>query len=322
MDPTLFRPSLGDLQNALAAALVAGEDPDHGLEILHRRPSPQISSFPAEVVDCRTPEGTTLTLLCKYGVGHTESGFGHRGGVPYEARVYRNLLSSLPKTTARFYGSFNDPSTDSTWLFIEFLRGAARIAQTERPAEYLLAAANWIGSFHALTTRFVEDCSANLVNAYNTDFFEGWARRTVEHAARWSLNLSWLEEACEGFLRSSSLLSVGSNTIIHGEFYPKNIVAVGNDVYPVDWESAAIAAGEIDLAALTEGWEPELVSKCELEYQRARWPNGAPEDFRKRLAIARVYLPLRWLGDSGTGFSGSWYIETLRQNASLAGLIQ
>jgi hypothetical protein len=59
-------------------------------------------------------------------------------------------------------------------------------------------------------------------------------------------------------------------------------------IYPVDWESAAVAAGEIDLAALTEGWPPGFVEQCELEYQRARWPEGPPTGFERRLAAAPV----------------------------------
>jgi hypothetical protein len=30
---------------------------------------------------------------------------------------------------------------------------------------------------------------------------------------------------------------------------------------------------------------------------RARWPNGAPVDFKRTLAAARIYLQFRWAGD-------------------------
>jgi thiamine kinase-like enzyme len=66
----------------------------------------------------------------------------------------------------------------------------------------------------------------------------------------------------------------------------------------VDWESAAIAPGEIDLAALTERWAPEFAARAERAYVRSRWPGGSPQVFETTLAAARIYLYLRWLGDS------------------------
>jgi hypothetical protein len=57
-----------------------------------------------------------------------------------------------------------------------------------------------------------------------------------------------------------------------------------------------IAVGEIDLASLTEQWCKKLVQKMELEYLRARWPDGTPAEFEYTLATVRLYLQLRWLG--------------------------
>ena len=67
----------------------------------------------------------------------------------------------------------------------------------------------------------------------------------------------------------------------------------------VDWESTAIAPGEIDLAAMTEGihWPARMVSDCERHYQQARWPEGPPANFKRTLDAARVYLNFRWLGE-------------------------
>ena len=93
------------------------------------------------------------------------------------------------------------------------------------------------------------------------------------------------------------LLKSAPPVLIHGEYYSSNILYRNEIVYPVDWESAAMAAGEIDLAALTERWPPEIVRQCELEYQRARWPEGSPADFERTLAVAKLYLHFRWLGD-------------------------
>jgi len=66
----------------------------------------------------------------------------------------------------------------------------------------------------------------------------------------------------------------------------------------IDWESAALAAGEIDLANLTLGCDNDLVGLCEQQYCLTRWPDGTPQDFDLRLTAARVFLHLRWLGES------------------------
>ncbi len=85
--------------------------------------------------------------------------------------------------------------------------------------------------------------------------------------------------------------------IIHGEYYPNNILFCQGTIYPVDWEAAAVAIGEIDLVSLMEGWPPEFVRKAKVEYQSARWPAGPPADFERKLETAQLYWLFRWLGD-------------------------
>jgi thiamine kinase-like enzyme len=65
----------------------------------------------------------------------------------------------------------------------------------------------------------------------------------------------------------------------------------------VDWESAAIASGEIDLACLTEKWPQEYKIAAKTEYQRARWPEGSPANFENRFNSAQLYIQFRWLGE-------------------------
>ncbi len=104
-------------------------------------------------------------------------------------------------------------------------------------------------------------------------------------------------------------------TVIHGEYYPLNILVRRGVIYPIDWESAAVAAGEIDLASLTEGWPDGSARACEQVYGQTRWPGGAPRDFPRRLEAARLYLGWRWLGNAGDHPPGEeelWYVEHLR----------
>jgi hypothetical protein len=115
-------------------------------------------------------------------------------------------------------------------------------------------------------------------------------------------------------------------TVIHGEYYAKTVLIRYQRLFMVDWESAAIGAGEIDVAALTEGtgWPAKLVLRCEDAYQRARWPEGAPAGFKRRLDAARIYLHFRWLGerpDWTTREKSLWRYDHLHTAAGRLGLI-
>jgi thiamine kinase-like enzyme len=105
-----------------------------------------------------------------------------------------------------------------------------------------------------------------------------------------------LASVCQRFDDFVPWLLAAEPTIIHGEYYPENILLHRGVIHPVDWESAAVAAGEIDLAAVTEGWPLDVVHQCESAYRLARWPDGAPTNFQRTFDAARLYLGFRWLG--------------------------
>jgi aminoglycoside phosphotransferase (APT) family kinase protein len=137
----------------------------------------------------------------------------------------------------------------------------------------ILMAARWIARFHVVNQPRLGNLPSALLKTYDGEYYEGWARRTCEFAGSLHQRFPWLATLCQ---RSSELLpalTASPSTVIHGEFYPKNILFHRGRVCPVDWESAAIAEGLIDLAFLTEGWGER--PKLELEYQQA-WLNGPP----------------------------------------------
>src|SRR5207237_6812102 len=127
----------------------------------------------------------------------------------------------------------------------------------------------------------------------------GWWRRTFEFAHPLRRRFTWLNKLREAGDEWFKPLLAPQLTVIHGEFYAKTILIRNRSLFMVDWESAAIAAGEIDLAALTEGkhWPADLVRECECAYVSARRPEAAPRTFRRTLDAARIYLHFRWLGE-------------------------
>ena len=125
------------------------------------------------------------------------------------------------------------------------------------------------------------------------------------------------------FARVARLLVEGSLTVIHGEYYPDNVLVRETVVHPVDWQTAAVAAGEIDLAALTERWPRGVAEQCENAYRRARWGDRTPASFHETLLAARLYLHFRWPGDRrrrggvGPAHTGSKARKHRRTNRSL-----
>jgi len=159
-------------------------------------------------------------------------------------------------------------------------------------------ASRWIGRFHASHQKHVDDDSLAFLKRYDAEYYRGWSRRTYDFARPLHGRFPWLAQLCKSDDWFAPLLAA-QPTVIHGEFYAKTVLVRNQSVFMVDWESAAVAAGEIDLAALTEGkhWPAAVVRKCERAYVHARWPEGAPGSFRCTLDAAKIYLHFRWLGE-------------------------
>lgn len=268
------------------------------VNILDRQPNTYASTFPSEILRCQLANGRDLRLLCKYGADHSTSlsgRTGHKGGVPYEAAAYRYVLRTSSATTPKFHGAYKDLESGDTWLILEYLDDSVRLRKMQESSAAMGLAARWIGRFHNSTEERLSDASMRFLSRYDADYYLGWARRTSLLAGQLCQRFRWLTTLCRRFEDVVALLLASPATVIHGEYYPSNILFRAGTVYPIDWESAAVAAGELDLATLTENWGAEIERQCELEYQRARWPEGSPADFERRLCSARLYLQFRWL---------------------------
>jgi thiamine kinase-like enzyme len=313
-------PDLHTLMVGLTSVLNAHGSTHGQVTILERQPNFPASTFPAEIVSCRLEDGSERRLFCKYTAGRSHNSSGHRGGVAYEAAVYQHVLQPSKTSVPTFYGCFPDVKTGEMWLILEYLDKSLRLKNTRRLA-VLSQGAAWIGNFHVRSEARLSLAPIPSLNKYDAEYYRGWARRTSLFAGRRHRRFAWLAALCERFEDVIPLLLNLPLTIIHGEYYPPNILWRDGVIYPVDWESAAIAVGEIDLAALTEGWPPEFVQQCELEYQRARWPEGSFTGFERRLAAARLYLHFRWLGGQTDRDTSLSRFERLRCEGERLGLI-
>ena len=292
-------PGTARLTAGLATVFRTNGTANGGVTVLGRQRNPYESTFPTEIVTCRVGgNGTPLRLFIKYGTKQFDGVYGHRGDVSYEARVYREVLHPLHISTPTFYGVYRDKTTGVPWLVIEYLKGGIQTSHSHDP-NAMVRAARWIGRFHAANRRRVPSERLRFLRTYDEAYYAGWALRTKELFAPLENRLPWLLPLCDDFGTSISRLLEAPRTVIHGEYFGLNVIYQNGTSWPADWQSAAIAPGEIDLASLTHSWPRPIVRKCEREYARSRWPDGVPDDFLENLEAARMYMNFRWLGDPG-----------------------
>jgi len=255
------------------------------------------STFASEVVTCQV-QGRPLQIFCKYSRKHGDPAWhrahGHRRGVTFEADVYAHVLRPLGVSAPALLGIHRHAAQDETWLLLEYLDQAVSV---NKDPSLMPEAAAWAGRLHALSERRLDDPAYRFLPQYDRAYYRGWVDRVRRYAKRHDLGGRWLNAVCLEFENTIADLLNAPRAVIHGEYYPANILLHRQKVRPVDWETAAVACGEIDVACLTEGWSAALSRECEYAYRDARWPAGAPRGFQRRLRAARFYMLFRWAGE-------------------------
>jgi Phosphotransferase enzyme family len=289
------------------------------IHLLARSPNRYASSAPSEFVTVGMDGQQLDTLFCKYDANCARPGtHDHRKGVGYESAVYRDLLAPRGVSVPRYVGSFAVGDRESECLVVAALRTAQSITRFTPPR--IADTAAWLGRFHHQMRGIVETPAARILSCYDGENFTHWMQRLSDLVGEHDLAAPWLDEFSESFSRRASNLASCEPTVVHGEFFPENVLASDAGIHPIDWESAGIGAGEIDLACLTMGWPADTTDKLIREYVAARWPDGAPGDLHQDLDTARVYLALRMLGNNGPGSEVS-FLDYLHRIGTESGLL-
>ncbi len=319
-------PELPQLKAGLTRVLSKSVGRPVEVEIGGRRPNPYQSTSASEIVDCRLGDAPPLVLLCKYG-GDTPTLTGaveYYGDIAYEGDVYQNVLARTDCSVPRFYGSFHEPDSGRRWLVLEYLGGGQSVSKMVYQYPLSLAAA-WIGRFHMLHEDTVCSPRFSFLTRYDQWYYHRWVQRVLRLSGSLGEKAPWMAELCTAFLGPVADRLLSHTTVIHGEYYPKNVLIRDGTVYPIDWECAAVAAGEIDLAALTEGWPEEESRACQRAYVEARWQGRGPSGFEQRLDAARIYFQLRWLGgrysNSTSDSYPQWRLELMYQCGRRLGIL-
>jgi thiamine kinase-like enzyme len=293
--PEFQFPELGELIAGLAGTLEAIGLVSHDLTILDRRARLH-SAHPSEIVKCSLADGSMIQLFCKYDIRCGDGGLAYHC-VSYEAQIYRHILQPLEVSVPRMFGAFNDASSDRVWLILEYLHKSKKIRRARQP-DAMVEAASWIGRFHAAAETHIARTPTPFVFRHDLTFYQGFVRRTLQFSTQYIEHPSWLQSLCESAMELSPILCEPPFTIIHGQYAKHNILVNSGVISPIDWETAAIAAGEIDLTKLTDHYylPEEVVQECKVAYRQARWPDGEPSNFDRRFELARLHTHFYSLG--------------------------
>jgi len=264
---------------------------------------------------CTFGTGESASVFWKIGAAKSVESLGRLGCVGYELHAYGEIARVGGVLAPELIGG--DVCDTDALLVTEYLGSICRVQKSPQPGA-LERAARRIGAFHESALRAVPD---SRLDRYDAQWYAIWAQR----AYRWLPQAPWLTRVADAFPSFTAALQTGSSTLIHGEFYPDNVLVSPEGVRAVDWEWAGIGMGEVDLAALTEGWWGDpTVNACERAYAESRGIDPVDTLFRTRLAAARLYLHFRWLGGRSPGpmtDKARWRLGEVRSLGSELGLL-
>jgi hypothetical protein len=312
-------PPLDILEAGLRSVFARGDGP--APVVKQRERNVYTSQFATELVTIEMG-GSELVLLCKHGKDFTDHVTGLRRGVRYETSVYDIALRALAVDAPRFYGCF--AGAHGRTLVLEFVREASRVHHSDAARTAIVDAAAQLGAMHARGEALVGRPSLSFVNRYDREHLRAWPHR-VERLIRIPALSELLRPLATGAARITRVLAEAKETVIHGELYPSNVLVAVGRISFVDWETAGVGPGEIDLATLTVGnWEDEIRRRCQSAYADSRWPSGPPPEFDAVLAASRLHVLMMLAAhrrpDPDRLASERWVAEQIAEAADRLGI--
>jgi hypothetical protein len=271
------------------------------------------SSFAIEAVDAELSDGTELSLIFKNLSPRAllEEARRVRPNESYrperEIIVYRDILNTAGLGTATCFGSLIDQDADRYWLLLE--KVAAVELYTIGDLSVWRQVARWLASMHSQFSKssHIRQPRQTLLN-YDAHFFDACLERAeaqiTRRAAECKINPARMSNIWTQYRKAASRICSLPKTLIHGEFYASNILVSGQDadyrICAVDWETAGIGAGLLDLAALVSGkwteWQRQDLARAYFEELDRPQKLNNFEQFASELLSCRLHIAVAWLG--------------------------
>ena len=212
-----------------------------------------------------------------------------------EINVYRCIHASLDAGAPTFYGAIADAALKKYWLFLERV-SATKLCESGNFEDWLCAA-RWLAHFHASGAAEPSAARKTVPQLLEHDcsYYDIWLQRAQ------SLVGPALDRVVPHYERAIHVLLRLPRSMIHGEFYPSNILLQdGEDtarICPLDWEMAATGPGILDIAALASGnWNRDQRFEIARAWHDALPPKLRPPDLIEALDYAQLQIAVQWLG--------------------------
>jgi hypothetical protein len=228
-----------------------------------------------------------------------------------EIETYRRLLDPARLGTPLCYGSVVSSRVERYWLFLERVPGP--LLWQVGSMKSWKQAAQWLALLH---TEF--DTAPSKRNSrqldhllyYDAHFYSVWLQR-AEQFMRDKYNQAnpaayrRFSALADRYDRVIQRLMELPTTVIHGEFFPSNVICRQNPrrlhICPIDWEVSAIAPGLIDLGALTAGqWSADdrkqLIAAYRERWEPARRPLPSLKELVEAVGWCQLHLAMQFLG--------------------------
>jgi hypothetical protein len=258
-------PSDRDLAVTIEAALAG--DGARRVGRIRRQPFAYATSFAIDELAVDLDDGTRLELLLKHLSWDDLRGDATHTKPPFlfEPRrcvdTYRSTLAGQG-FGARCYGTAGDDCDGRWWVLIEKLPGD--VLWQVGDFDVWLGVSRWLARFHRHFAARVDDVKTG--NPHLLRYQEGllgrWPHRALALADAKGLSVverDALAGVVAGYLDVVTRLEQLPPTFLHGELYPSNVIVDSRggalDVWPIDWEMAAVGPGFLDVAALVTGWD-------------------------------------------------------------------
>jgi len=276
---------------------------------MSRHPARYATSHRLDEIEVRPPGEPPRHLMAKHLGRRALSEAGRLAKPPAldcterELVVYRDILAGASLDTPALIGGWADHGEGA--LVVERVEGSPLSEVGD--FRTWMATSRWLARMHAT---FAEDLPETPLSGprlslvrYQRDLLSAAGRRGLCRANERGLGSPQVRAAlARGHEQAVLTLTSVAPTLVHGDFYPSNIVVSGDRIAVVDWELAGTGPGQLDLAALVAGgWDEEQRHALTRAYHDEATALGPAEPFSvlmQHVRLAILHLSLRWLGSS------------------------
>jgi aminoglycoside phosphotransferase (APT) family kinase protein len=259
----------GRMRETLERLLMRVEGRPARIEAMSRRPSEFASLFPADVVVLSLHDGRQLSFFVKR-LGTEQADHPEKQRRDREIRIYEELFAGADLPTVRYFGTEWDEVAQRQDLFLEQVRDWDLRYQE---LEHWFTAARQLASLHAhFAARLERLLACDYLLRLDVEYHRGWAERAVQVARSLDATLSAsLSRVVERYDLVTELLGRQPATLVHNDLAPKNILAdrarAPARISIVDWETAGVGCGLLDLVDLMYGLDPVSTARMRAEYR-------------------------------------------------------